>query len=101
MPPADNWELLFSTAALPIFINSGWAPPSWMEYFVAMEDFPDDKALAYLKSRGVQYFAVHGAFYENPADFTKIQHVLQGRTDIARISTARFAGSMSELYRFR
>ena len=81
--------------------NSGWAPPSWLEYFTVMDEFPRDNALRYLRSRGVKYFAVHGAFYENPEEFEKIQEVLGRRSDVERISTARFAGSISELYRFR
>jgi hypothetical protein len=81
--------------------NSGWAPPSWLEYVEAMGDFPATEALDYLRTRGVQYFAVHGAFYENPEDFQRIQRVLELRPDVERVTASAFSGGTSELYRFR
>jgi hypothetical protein len=81
--------------------NSGWAPPSWWDYVEAMEEFPGDEAVQYLRSRGVRYIAVHGSFYEDPKQFDEIQFVLERRPDIERVSAARFNGSTSKLYRLR
>jgi hypothetical protein len=79
--------------------NSGFHPPSWHEYSRRMDRFPGDEALSYLRSRGVQYLAIHGGFYDDPADFEAVQHFLARKADVERVAVARFAGSLSELYR--
>ncbi len=47
------------------------------------------------------YLVVHGGFYEDPETFSKIQTTLLHRADLERVTAARFAGGLSELYRFR
>jgi hypothetical protein len=79
--------------------NSGFLPPSWHEFVERTTDFPSGASLAYLRSRGVQYIAVHGGFYADPEEFAAIQRTLANRDDLTRVATARFNGSQSELYR--
>ena len=81
--------------------NSGFFPPSWFELREKTETFPNEDAIAYLKSRGVQYIAIHGGFYEDAELFADIQEMLAQRPDVERLSAARFNGGMSELYRLR
>jgi hypothetical protein len=81
--------------------NSGFFPPSWFEYAERTARFPNDESLSYLRSRGVQYFAVHAALYDDRDRAREIQQQLAARSDVERIATAPFRGATSALYRFR
>ena len=63
-------------------------------------DFPSDSAVAHLRSRGVDYVAVHGAFYE-PGDYRRIVTALDARPDMTLVVARPWEGSESRLYRLR
>lgn len=80
--------------------TSGFFPPSHAALIHGVKDFPSDAALDYLRSRGVGYVAVHGAFYG--ADrYRAIVQALDRRTDVAVASVGPWEGSESRLYRLR
>ena len=80
--------------------NSGFAPPSYVELVAQEEEFPDDNSLAYLRKRGVNYIAWHGAF-TNPVRYTNTAAILEARSDIELIAVASWEGSESRLYRLK
>ena len=61
----DTRYLYFSTFHWHPLVNgnSGYFPKSYEEMTERERDFPSDSAVEYLRSRGVDYVAVHGAFY--------------------------------------
>jgi hypothetical protein len=77
---------------------SGFAPPSHYKMLDAAKPFPADSALQDLKSRGVEYITVHGAFYA-PEDYHRIVRTLEGRHDVSLVSAAEWGGSESRMYR--
>ena len=79
--------------------QSGWLPPSYLDLLDEQKDFPSEKAIAYLRQRGVQYLGVHGAFYD-PKKFAEVIAVLDARSDVELVTKAAWEGSESRLYRF-
>jgi hypothetical protein len=79
--------------------QSGWLPPSYLDLLDEQKDFPSEKAIAYLRQRGVQYLGVHGAFYD-PEKFAEAIAVLDARSDVELVTKAAWEGSESRLYRF-
>jgi hypothetical protein len=63
-------------------------------------DFPSDAAVEYLRERGVDYIAWHGAF-TNPARYRRTAELLDARADLELVALAAWAGSESRLYRFK
>jgi hypothetical protein len=80
--------------------NSGFAPPSYLELLAQEEEFPDDNSLAYLRKRGVNYVAWHGAF-TNPVRYANTAAILEARSDIELVAVAPWEGSESRLYRLK
>lgn len=80
--------------------NSGFAPPSYLELLEREVDFPDDAAIAYLKSRGVTHIAWHGSF-TNPGRHEDTVAMLAARPDVELLSKAPWEGSESRLYRLK
>src|SRR4029077_15035763 len=62
----DTRYLYFSTFHWHPMVNgnSGYFPKSYEEMTERERDFPSEAAIDYLRSRGVDYFTVHGAFFE-------------------------------------
>jgi hypothetical protein len=81
--------------------NSGFFPPSYMAFINATRSFPDDGSLAYLRSRGVQYVAVHGAFYHSPQEWAAVDQAVAAQPALEKVSSALFAGRPSTLYRLK
>ena len=101
--PLDDFPYIyFSTFHWQRMINgnSGFFPPSYGEFISETRGFPDDAALAYLRTRGVQYVAVHGAFYR-PQDIAQMDVAIATQPGLEKVSSARFAGKTSTLYRLR
>ena len=99
---AEFVYLYFSTFHWHKLVNgqSGWLPPSYIEFVVNARSFPSDESVNYLRHRGVQYISIHGTFY--PPD--KLRRVLTGveaRTDMELLAEAEWEGSPSRLYRLR
>ena len=68
----DTRYLYFSTFHWHPIVNgnSGYFPKSYEELTERERDFPSDSAVEYLRTRGVDYVAVHGAFID-PGKFQK------------------------------
>ena len=98
----DARYLYFSTFHWQSLVNgnSGFFPPSYVELLAHEDDFPNDAALAYLRSRGVQYLTIHGRF-TNPARYGETIAWLNARTDIELVAAAPWEGAESRLYRLR
>ena len=64
-PDPDFLYLYASTFHWQRLVNgtSGFRPPSSLEFSEAMAGFPDDRAMALLSARGVDYVMVHEQFY--------------------------------------
>lgn len=100
----ETHYLYFSTFQWHKLVNgdSGFFPPSYYELLEREQDFPSDAAIGYLKSRGVQYLTVHGAFYKgNPDRLLNTLAALDSRADMELVSAARWGGGESRLYRLR
>lgn len=100
-PFAEFTYLYFSTFHWQTLVNgqSGWLPPSYLDLLDEEKDFPSEKAIAYLRQRGVEYVGVHGAFYD-PKKFAEVIAALDARRDIELVTKAPWEGSESRLYRF-
>jgi hypothetical protein len=98
----DARYLYFSTFHWQNLVNgnSGFFPPSYVELLAREDDFPNDEALAYLRSRGVQYVTIHGRF-TNAARYGETIAWLNARPDIELVATAPWEGAESRLYRLR
>ena len=98
----DSRYLYFSTFHWQRLVNgsSGVVPPSYLGFIQNVQTFPDDKTIKYLRARGIEYIGVHGAFY-SPEDWRRVQAGLGARADIDLVTTARWNGSESRLYRLR
>ena len=98
----DTRYLYFSTFHWHPILNgnSGYFPKSYEELTERERDFPSDAAIAYLRSRGVDYFTVHGAFLD-PGQFRSIVDTLATKPDIPLVVAAPWEGSESRLYRLR
>jgi hypothetical protein len=108
-PTPEDWTgfyrdaryLYFSTFHWQRLVNgnSGFSPPSYLQFIEKMQDFPGDAALDYLRARGVEYVTVHGAFFEE--GFPEVVEGLSARRDLEFLSSARWEGGESRLYRFK
>ena len=98
----DTRYLYFSTFHWHPLVNgnSGYFPKSYEELIERERDFPSDSAVEYLRSRRVEYVAVHGAFYD-PGTYRRIVTALDGRQDMTLVVVAPWEGSESRLYRLR
>lgn len=98
----DTRYLYFSTFHWHPIVNgnSGHFPASYEELTEREKDFPSDSAVEYLRARGVDYVAVHGAFID-PDKFRRIVTTLEARQDMPLVVSAPWEGSESRLYRLR
>ncbi|HKT81382.1 MAG TPA: glycosyltransferase family 39 protein [Vicinamibacterales bacterium] len=90
----------FSTFHWQKLVNgqSGWLPPTYEELLRQERTFPSDEAIAYLKTRGVDYVTVHGAFYD-PNQYKEVTRVLDARPDFSLVTKVEWEGRESRLYR--
>jgi hypothetical protein len=100
--PFDARYLYFSTFHWHRIVNgnSGYFPRSYEELTKREQDFPSDSAVEYLRTRGVDYIAVHGAFIDREK-FERIVATLDARRDMMLVVAAPWEGSESRLYRLR
>jgi hypothetical protein len=98
----DTRYLYFSTFHWHPIVNgnSGYVPTSYEELIKRELDFPSDSAVGYLRARGVDYVAVHGAFIDREK-FERIVSALAMRQDMPLVTAAPWEGSESRLYRLR
>ena len=108
MPGEGSWEfaefayLYFSTFHWQTLVNgqSGWLPPSYIYNTTYARSFPSDAAVAHLRSLGVKYISIHGAFYE-PELRPGVLDGAAARPDLELIASTWWGGSESRLYRLR
>ncbi|MBI3492847.1 MAG: hypothetical protein HY047_13880 [Acidobacteria bacterium] len=95
----DTRYLYFSTFHWQKLVNgdSSFFPASHADLIARVRNFPNDAVLRYLRSRGVDYVAVHGAFYR-PDTYRKIVETLNARPDLTIRAVDRWEGSESRLY---
>ena len=79
--------------------NSGFFPRSYYELTKRMLEFPADRAVDYLRRRGVTHVGLHGAFYDNEQQFREVVNRLESRPDFELVASTKWAGSESRLYR--
>jgi hypothetical protein len=98
----DTRYLYFSTFHWQNLVNgnSGFFPPSYFQLLANEQDFPSEKSLAYLRSRGVQYLTMHGTFM-TPRRYRDVVAWLDARADLELIAKAPWEGAESRLYRLR
>jgi hypothetical protein len=98
----DARYLYFSTFHWQHLVNgnSGFFPPSYFELLANENDFPNEAALQYLRSRRVEYLTIHGRF-TNQARYDETVLWLDGRPDVELVSAAPWEGAESRLYRLR
>ena len=98
----DARYLYFSTFHWQSLVNgnSGFFPPSYFDLLANERDFPNESTLQYLRSRGVQYVAIHSRF-TNPARYGETIEWLDARSDVELIAKAPWEGGESRLYRLR
>lgn len=108
MPDEGAWEfaefayLYFSTFHWQKLVNgqSGWLPPGYQYNIVKARSFPSDRAVAHLRSLGVKYVTIHGAFYP-PEQLPSVLDGAAARTDLELIASTIWRGNESRLYRLR
>jgi hypothetical protein len=98
----DARFIYFSTFHWQKLVNgeSGFFPPSYHELIEKQKDFPSDAAIAYLKTRGVQYVGVHGTYY-GAERYREVITVLDSRPDVELVAKAPWEGSESRLYKLK
>ena len=97
---ADGLYMFNSTWHWQPIVNgySGFFPQSFYELAEQTKEFPDERAIAYLKSRGVDFIVVHGRLL-SPDAFGAITSALVARPDIQAM--ARFEEQMGSDAVFR
>jgi hypothetical protein len=98
----DTRYMYFSTFHWHRMVNgsSGYFPKSYDELIDRERDFPSEPAVAYLKTRGVDYVAVHGAFFDGRT-FNRVVEALDARSDMTLVIAAPWESGESRLYRLR
>ena len=96
----DNIYIYFSTFHWQRLVNgnSGFFPPSYEELTQRVRRFPSDRSIEYLRSRGVEYFALHGEFM-SARQYRRAVRDLRRRPGIELVTAKRWADSESRLYR--
>ena len=100
---SDTRYLDFSTVHWHPLLNgySGFFPDSYIQFLQKTSDFPSGASLQYLRERGVEYIAWHGAF-TIPVQFRIVARRLDARSDLLElVAAAPWQGGESRLYRFR
>lgn len=81
--------------------NSGFFPPSYLEFVRRQRELPSDRTIEYLKTRGVDYLTVHGGFMPSQERYLTVVATLDQRPDLELVASGRWRGSESRLYRLR
>ena len=80
--------------------DSGFTPPSYVEFLDVARAFPFDDSVDYLRRRGVTHITMNGAFV-NPTRYRNTVEALDARSDLELVAIAPWEESETRLYRFR
>jgi hypothetical protein len=78
--------------------SSGFQPPSYWTFLDAMAGFPDDRSMAFLRGRGVEYVAVHEQNYFWRQVYRRVVAEAAARADLREIRRADLGGDEARLY---
>jgi hypothetical protein len=79
---------------------SGHFPDTYLQLFARLQEFPRDKAMAYLRERGVTHVALFQSFYIHDR-YARVIREIGERTDLELLAVAPFRGGESRLYRLK
>jgi hypothetical protein len=80
--------------------NSGFLPPSYEEFLIRSRRFPSNNSIEFLKTRGVEYIALHGEFM-SANRFRRAIRDLGRRKDVELVARKQWQTAESRLYRLR
>jgi hypothetical protein len=94
--PQDPTYMYYSTKHWKPLVNgySGFLPSSYHALLAGLQNFPDDAAIAALRTRDVAYLIVHEPFYISN-DYSADVASLRGRTDLVWAGRFRWKNGMS------
>jgi hypothetical protein len=79
---------------------SGFFPPTFVELSGETESFPDERSIAYLKGRGVDFLVIHGRML-GPDVFGAMTARLVARPDIEAMAQFEDQGGTDAVFRLR
>jgi hypothetical protein len=79
---------------------SGHFPATYLQLFARLQEFPRDKAMEYLRERGVTHVALYQTFYVHDR-YARVIREIGERTDVELLAVAPFRGRESRLYRLK
>ena len=99
---ADGLYMFNSTYHWQPIVNgySGFFPKSFYEMSDFMQQFPDERSLAYLKQRGVDIIVVHGALL-GPDEFGAATAALLARPDVEAVAQFQERMGLDAMFRLR
>lgn len=62
-----------------------------------MHEFPSDRAVSALRTRGVEFVVIHGRFYE-PSEYARVTADLDRRSSLRLVTADQLEGSEVRLY---
>jgi hypothetical protein len=99
---ADGLYMFHSTRHWQPIVNgySGFFPPTFMELAEHTRGFPDERSIAYLKTRGVDLIVVHGGVL-GPEAFGEMTSALLARPDIEAMAQFQEQRGLDAVFRLR
>ena len=94
--------MYFSTFHWHKLVNgySGFSPPSYAHLLILMEKFPDEKSIAELRRRDVDFVIVHGALFDNSTDeHGDLVDAMDQNRNLELLTVERWRGRVTRLYR--
>jgi hypothetical protein len=97
----DTRYLYYSTFHWHTLVNgySGFFPPSHVAMQTALERFPDDRSIATMRERGVEYVVVHRVLYPDHAAFARVYGAMESRSEFEFVAASEEEGNETRLYR--
>ena len=96
----DFLFMYFSTFHWNRLLNgaSGFFPADYLEFRKDMDEFPSDRAVSALRTRGVEFVVIHGGFY-GPSAYARVIADLDGQSSLRLVTADQWEGSEVRLYR--
>ena len=99
---SDGLYMFYSTYHWQPIVNgySGFFPRSFMDLSEAVEGFPDESSIDYLKARGVDLIIVHGGIL-GPAKYGEVTATLLARPDVDALAQFDEMAGSDMVFRLR